>query len=361
MAAGDYYVDPSIATDTGSGTVGDPWGSTGNHIQRAMDLITADATGDNIHVKSTGTVDFAGTDLDFTSYGITTVDKVLTISGYTSASWDGGRATINLNGASQFVASTVDGIVLHDLDISGGTSTWQVILDDHCMVIRCSVDGGGSTNGITMGNYGKIYGSEITNTSGTMAGAPYLLYTILKRNANVQMSTAGLVVANCIFVCSDTGIQNCLIGGGNGVTVANNLFLSTVAATCDAIQLSSSSENNFIVNNYIEGFSGTNGAAINDAAGSTGVYIANRYFNNATNKHNNGRDLTTYDNSQVGASAIENLAGGDYRLKSDLQRAGWPTSFLNTTGTLYPDIGVSNFYEAAAGGGAGVVVPRMRG
>lgn len=108
----DYYVDPSIGTDTGAGTVGDPWGHTGNVIQKALDNITKNATGDTIHVKDSATVDFGGTNLSFTTYGTPSNESPIAIYGYTSAAWDGGRATINLNGASTFVPTGTQGVHL---------------------------------------------------------------------------------------------------------------------------------------------------------------------------------------------------------------------------------------------------------
>ena len=69
----DYFVDASLGTDTGAGTVGDPWGeSGGNEIQKAMNTLTPAATGDTIHIRDAGTVSFGGTDLSFATYGATT-------------------------------------------------------------------------------------------------------------------------------------------------------------------------------------------------------------------------------------------------------------------------------------------------
>jgi hypothetical protein len=44
----DSFIDPSIAGNSGSGTIGDPWGD----CQHALDTVTRDATdGDRMCIK----------------------------------------------------------------------------------------------------------------------------------------------------------------------------------------------------------------------------------------------------------------------------------------------------------------------
>ena len=62
MAITNYYVDPSINANSGTGTIGDPFGD----LQYALDTVTRDSTnGDQFNIKAgtaevlTGTLDFS--------------------------------------------------------------------------------------------------------------------------------------------------------------------------------------------------------------------------------------------------------------------------------------------------------------
>ena len=353
----DYYVDPSLGTDTGAGTLGDPWGYTGNEIQKALDNITQGSTGDAIHVKDTGTVSFGGTNLSFATYGTTTEDKPLTISGYTSAAWDGGRGVIDLGGASTFVASTVDGIVFADLDISGGTGTYQILADQYTLVFRCKINGGAATGGIAIGALSNAAGNYVYNLSGVgieAGGAS----SFASRNYVIQASSSnginitGAAHGNLIVISNTGSFCRAIFASGNAIVVINNSVYSTVAATAGAISLGSGSEGCVVLNNYVEGYSGSGGRAYDLVSGSVAtLFSGNRWYNSTTGGPTAGTVCVSIDNAATSASGFTNAGSADYTPTSELQGAGFPSGFLGLSGNAQSiDIGAIQKVVSAGGG-----------
>lgn len=327
----DYYVDPSLNTDTGAGTVGDPWGHTGNEIQKAMDNITQGSTGDTIHVKAGGTVSFGGTDLDFTAYTVSSADQPLGISGYTTAAWDGGIGVVDLGGASTFVASTVDGIHLQDLDISGGTGSWQINADNNITIFRCKVDGGATSGGVTTDINGWVAGCEIINCSGDAVStdSAVLFNHITQATANRAVVGSVGILGN-ICVLSHASANGILLTGDS--FVRNNSVYQSAAGTQSGIYQGSSSESAMIIDNYVEGFSGTGGIGYEVPSGSRcSVILSNRWYNCTTGKSIAGRVMFDNDNSATTASGLTNAGSADYTPTAELIGKGFPSSFLNLT------------------------------
>ena len=97
MAYNEIYVDPSIDTDSGTGTSGDPYG----RLQYALDNATRGGNGANnrFNVKA-GTTTTLSAPLSMSTFGSGNVNEPCTIQGYTSSPGDGGIATIDGNGGN---------------------------------------------------------------------------------------------------------------------------------------------------------------------------------------------------------------------------------------------------------------------
>lgn len=81
MAITEYYIDPAIDANSGTGTIGDPFGD----LQYALDTVTRDGTnGDRFNVKA-GTAEVLTAALSLATYGTPTEAAPLVIQGYTSA------------------------------------------------------------------------------------------------------------------------------------------------------------------------------------------------------------------------------------------------------------------------------------
>ena len=94
MAITNYYVDPAINANSGTGTLGDPFGD----LQYALNTITRNATdGDRINIKA-GTAEVMAAAISLTTYGTPAQAAPLIFQGYTSAQGDGGIGEINNGG-----------------------------------------------------------------------------------------------------------------------------------------------------------------------------------------------------------------------------------------------------------------------
>ena len=81
MAFTDYFVDPSLDIDYGSGTIGDPFGD----LQYALDTVTRNATdGDRFNIKSGTDEVITGGNLSLALYGAPNEQTVLIFRGYTA-------------------------------------------------------------------------------------------------------------------------------------------------------------------------------------------------------------------------------------------------------------------------------------
>ncbi len=112
MAQTQTYVDPSINANSGTGTVGDPYGD----LQYALDTMTRDSTdGDQINIKA-GTAEVLTGSLDFTTYGTPSSTAALSFSGYTSSENDGGIGSIDGDGSYK-IASLPNYSMMKDLEL----------------------------------------------------------------------------------------------------------------------------------------------------------------------------------------------------------------------------------------------------
>lgn len=83
----DYYVNPALASNTGTGTVGDPFGD----LQHALNSVMRSATGDTFTVTE-GATEILAANLSYAIYGAPTATGWLSVIGA------GSGATINCNG-----------------------------------------------------------------------------------------------------------------------------------------------------------------------------------------------------------------------------------------------------------------------
>ena len=87
------YVDPSIAGDSGTGTIGDPYGD----LQYALNTVTRGTDGNQFNIKA-GTDEVLAASITTATYGTPSTSQPLIFRGYTSAANDGGQASIDCNG-----------------------------------------------------------------------------------------------------------------------------------------------------------------------------------------------------------------------------------------------------------------------
>jgi len=337
----ETYADPSIAGNSGAGTIGDPYGD----VQYAFDTMTRDATnGDRVNILA-GTDEVLGAAIDFTTYGIPTSAAPLTIQGYTSVAGDGGIGGIS--GAATytiFASDAFDRLNLVNLHLHNCGSAAIVHIDNNCTMLGCEIDNT-SGLGLSMDSGTLIMDCYIHNVGANGIGnRASILYCFLENGANdfgiaIGAGTDGITIAYNII--SIDGASNGINVGASvmGNSIVNNSIFSS-AGTGYGIRIDG--RFNTITNNIVEGFSGSGGRGydINDH---TLLYGHNKAYNNATNfdvaagvQHM----LDLGNNDVLSASPFVNPSGKDFRISTALKAAGFPTSFRGAaTTTQYLDVG----------------------
>lgn len=279
MALTEIYVDPSIAADSGTGTIGDPYGD----LRYAIEQETFDLTnGTRINVKA-GTAEVLNESLT-TSLADTTVSVAwvpsatapLVIQGYTTAAGDGGIGIID--GAatySIFSGGTVDNLVLVDLELRNTGTNAVLDLDNSCVVYRCNIH---TSTGVAVqcDNNNAVIGCYLHNC---LSGGVCVTANLYAYNYISDMSLNGLSLSGagaCVYrnVVSVTGSVDGISIAGNSF-VWNNSVYSAGGSGSGIVY--SADTGTLCINNVVEGFSDTGGIGIeaNDAGAPTVMMLTN--------------------------------------------------------------------------------------
>lgn len=312
----EIYVDPAIAADSGTGTIGDPFGD----LQFALNSVTRDATNGNRFNVKAGTAEVLAAALTLATYGTPTEDAPLVFQGYTSAAGDGGIAEIDLNSFAMF------------------TTTYG-----HVSVGFCEPHNAGSATILTLGVGGTAFENEIHDTTGNAiylnganakairnhihdvgnigifmasTGTCALLNRLengsVKKFARCVSGTGGgLIEENTIDV---DGSTDGIVIDGDGVNCRNNSIYSA-GGTGVGISTLAVRGYSILLDNVIEGFSGVGGNGIElHASGKAQLYGGNKVYNCTTNFDVTGKVLVDLGgNASLSASPFVDAAGGDFR------------------------------------------------
>lgn len=343
MALAKYYVDPSLGSDTGNGSKSTPWGrASGSVIQYALDTITPGSGGDWINVKS-GTPDALSATLDLTTYASSAgATSPLIIAGYDTDEGDGGRGAIDGNGNAVINTGTFEWLVLKDLDFSDWGANICLTCDRYATFMRLLFDGGGiGTVAINTGDRSKIIGCAAFDMSSGNCYTATGYEVSLFRNYAEGDFTRGIYLLGT-FASAVGNVIKCTAVGGSGITttrentlIAHNTVFCDPAGTGIGINASTASLCQ-LLNNYVEGFSGTGGYGIS-AFGNGVMSLNNRAFNNTTNfQIPNG--IGTGDTS-LSESALIDPTNNDFRPRSGLRYGSYPPTFMHIDQPSNYDVG----------------------
>lgn len=270
MAFTEIYVDPSLASNTGAGTIGDPYGD----VQHALNTASMPASGGcRLNIKA-GVDEVLSAVLSFTNFfsvNNTTSTNPLFIQGYTAAAGDGGKGGISGNGSVSVINEpSLDHAHVRDMHLHNVGNNRVIKLDDFCSLVNCEVDNANPGNdAINMDNqsvcaYNYIHniGRNAINVFGHTFGN-YIVDDYIAGMFGAAIngdSNRGFIRNNVIWL--DTpGVDG--IQFGQGATVAYNTIFNNAAGTGAAITPIGAGRNGgAILNNVIEGFNGAGGAAI---------------------------------------------------------------------------------------------------
>ena len=363
-AINHIYVDPSINANSGAGTIGDPYGD----LQHALDSATKSTTEINqINIKA-GSTETLTAALDFTTWGTGSAAGGLVLRGYTSAADDGGRGVINDGGYGVVNDANYDYFGAIDMDFlkgSTGAVTYIINMDNWGMFWRCKFDGNGNATSGTffhMDNDCPIYDCQFTDIDGThiiAAGSGVIGCTFV----DCSPSSTFIYDANRLVMYNTFIVPLNYAGGvievADGVAVINNTIYCSGGGTGYGIGGNAANDDNVILlNNHIEGFSGTGGVAFEDIR-MYSIIGGNSTYNCTHDDLTAGTYADAGNNHfDLASSPLADPANGDFSLTGELaamRGGGIPMWTGEGVISQYIDIGAAQREEPAGGGSESVV------
>lgn len=273
MSGKELYVDPSIAANSGTGTIGDPYGDLEYCIVQETFVTTGGGT--RINIK-TGTDEILVADLA-TAMADTSVSPAWApsqnaqcrIEGYASVAGDL-RGTTTLAGISGggavgiFNSATLDSIVLQNLHLHNCGAANIIDLDQNVTLDTCELNNTSGGGVIVAGPYmTNCYLHDIGGIGyqsySAAAVAQYCRFENGTKTFSTALSCAGGGHAHRNIIKVSGASHGLLCGNGNKVT--NNSIWSD-GGTGDGISWSTAFDLREVLNNVVAGFSGAGGHGI---------------------------------------------------------------------------------------------------
>lgn len=367
MAITQVYVDPAIAGNSGTGTIGDPYGD----LQYALDTQARDATnGDQFNIKA-GTAEVLAASLTLATYGTPTVAAPLVLRGYTTTADDGGEAEINCGGFTMFAGNYQNVLLVHLYCHTFGNNNGIALGKGEFAggLIACRVACGASTPAgkALVSQAAQVTGCTIDGTGGSsMTGVSVSarVTACFVRNVKVGITTADAAIDGNIILLTEAGGTGLMVWQVGARAINGNVVYSTVANTGVGMHVNDASGrlNTTLTNNIVCGFSGAGGRAVLFQGENRVVYGHNAYYNNTSEYASADGGPLLFElggNVALAADPFVDAANGDFSLttaaKAALRGVGWPAAYLgahaNTDGHI--TIGPIQYGEAEAGGGGG--------
>lgn len=359
MAITQYYVNPAINADSGTGTIGDPFGD----LQYALNTITRDATnGDQVNIKA-GTAEVLAAPLSFATYGAPTAAAPLVLRGYTAVANDGGVGVIDGDGGQIINGSTLSYIIGHSMTFTNTGANTMLRLGSGCMFTDCSfTNSTGRAVWVagTSGPYMQRCYVAVTNNAGVTLGHSAVIDSCYLNGATVLFSSGigTSVIINNIIVPSGNN-YGLTVNAIINVNIKHNVILSSASAGAG---IYTTTETGLMaVNNIIAGFSGAGGTGMT-LGGRSRLVGYNAFYNNTTDVSLAGEiwDDQRANDVALAADPFVDAANGDFSLtdaaKLLLRSAGWPSSYLGASTDPHITIGAVQYGAAVASGGGGPVI-----
>ena len=359
MAITHLYVDPSIAGNSGTGTIGDPYGD----LQYALDTQVRDAVnGDQFNIKA-GTSEFGA--ITLLTYGTPTYGAPLVLRGYTATANDGGIAVLDGGGAA-IINEAKDWIHLIDTRFTNGGANTLVTTRHYGLVEHCQFDTATGYQFLHIQRQSMVLGCYFVGSPGARG---LFCDSASVRDCYFKIDSGVMAISTFNVARPFSAFGNIILlthASGQGIycddgynTIAHNIIYKSTAgaAAKHGIYDSANVDSMEAWNNIIVGFTG---------AGSLGIkslvkpYLVgyNAFYNCTANEsYSSDPVLDSGGDVALGADPFVNAANGDFSLtaaaKTALRGVGWPGAYLgahaNTDGHI--TIGPIQYGEAEAGAG----------
>lgn len=360
------YVDPAIAADSGTGTIGDPYGD----LQYALNTATRDATnGDQFNVKA-GTSEILAAALSWTTYGTPTATAPCIIRGYTSAANDGGQGVVSGNGSVACITSSaLDHIKLIDMRFTNCGGNLIISLDANILMLNCEIDTGTNGGAILGGNSHVIncYFHNTTSTGVQLGNGSVAAFCTFRNETNDFVRGVHINNTNCAVIFNLFDLDGASVGiNVNGSTqfIAFNSIYSNGGTGKGIANATSTHTDVVIINNTVAGFSGAGGMGIQITSQNANLYGYNLAYNNTTNYSITGDvNVDLGNNDTAGAIPFVDAPNDDFDPIAGLFASypSYPTTWKNYTATQQNLIRMAAQYAAAAAAGGLIRHPGMAG
>lgn len=310
-----------------------------------------------------GATDTLSAALVFTTYGTPTATAPCIIRGYTSVANDGGRGVVSGGGSVACIAAGPVHTKLVDMRFTNcGSNTIVTLNATGSLLVNCEIDtttGGGFTSGSAIGcyfhNIGAIGVISLTR----------VMFCTFRNEANAFTQAIGLGgTGTALFNLIDIGGASIGIDfTGDAAGIIFNSIYSNGGTGIGIRNNSAGDERATIINNTIQGFSGSGGIGIQVVGQNADLVGYNLLYNNATNVSITGDvNIDLGNNSVAASSPFTDAANDDFDPIAGLLALypSYPTIWNNYTLTQQNLIRMAAQY-AAGGASGGVLLGNMRG
>lgn len=361
-----YYVDPSLGSDTGDGSVSTPWGrASGSVVQHALDTITQDtANGDQINIKA-GSADTLSSPLTLVTYGTPAYEAPLIFRGYATVANDGdfeaqtGLGEINCGGGAMFAAAN-NYTHLIDLHIHTAGSAAIITLNTYAQVFRCKIHGT-TGNGVITSAGSLVRNCWLYDISGVAINTGG--YSAITDNFITGTPTTGILFNNsqgtyCLRnILSLSGAANGIGNAYHSVNITHNtVYNAASSGTPNGIARSANSLGISIANNIVSGFTG--GTGISGATSRHYFSVMGNAVYNCGTPYALDDTVFSEDNEELGSTPFAGTPGTtfstrftDFAPVSAVQGSAYPSGCRLDKGAVQ--------HADPAGGGGGLILPGL--
>lgn len=269
------YIDPSIAANTGTGTIGDPFGDTQFALNQQGTDYTRDATnGDQFNVLD-GTDEILTDILSLVTYGTPTAAAPLVFRGYTAVANDGGQGGVDgNNGNFSVITSSHTHFIDMDCHNTGTADLFGIVASlQQCELhnTTAQIATAGSPQSFLQNHIYDISGTNVIQSVRHVYWNYFDNTQTKKSSILVDTGTSNVEVVGNYFT-SGPDATICVNAADDHVFVNGNSILSA-GGTGAAIRLGTERLGVVVANNLIEGFSGAGGRGIDGVSRAEGYFF----------------------------------------------------------------------------------------
>jgi hypothetical protein len=356
MAISQYYVDPSLAGNVGSGTIGDPYGD----LQWALNNIVRNAVdGDQVNIQDSAAEVLAAS-LSLAAYGAPTADAPLALRGYTTTANDGGVGEIDCGGVN-LMAASYDNLFLVELEIhTTGAAGAGVELGSYGIAYACEIHEGATTTNnalaLLLGSGSMAIGCHVHDYDSagivTLAGVEQVVMNNLITDLTywgLYGTTDRIHIMNNIIVLDypvGSGAYGIIVVNADDFIISGNITYRKASGDGLGILIGGFGDHSaLVVNNIACNFLWGGIEHSSPTAAGPRIIGHNAFYNVGATPSilpvDPLVDLTANDVT-LSADPFNDAANGDFSLtnaaKKVLRSAGWPLGYLGADAATEPNI-----------------------